>query len=125
MAYKYPVKISGTDITGFIVPGSYTTNLIPVYSEAVTTMDGIDHVSLIRVKHSISFSLNPVPDDRMDPLFALLRSGTVSVEYVPLDSGTAQIGTFRLDEMSVSYLYGVVCQGKRWNSIQPLTLVEL
>lgn len=125
MGYKYPVRINGTDITGYIVPGSYSTSVIPVYSDAVTTMDGVTHVELIRTKHTITFALNPVSNDQTAALFAQLRAGKVQVEYTALDSGNEEIGTFQLDAVSASYLYGVTAKGKRWNSIQDITLTEL
>ena len=60
MASNYTVIVNGEDITSMIEVDSYSTALVPVYGGSVTTMDGVEHVSVLRNRGKLSFSVNPL-----------------------------------------------------------------
>lgn len=125
MAGKYPLKINGVDITNMVEIDSYSTAVIPVYGDAVTTMDGVDHVAVIRYKGEVSFAANPLTDTQTVTLCNALMPGVVEVQYHCLQRNAEIIATMRLDRISSQHLGRVRYGGRNWNELPAITLTEL
>lgn len=121
----YDVLINGVDFTPFIKWDSYSTKKIPVYSQSVTTLDGVTHMTLIRTKGEASFSLNPQnADDTLDIADALLTQPCV-VYYFSLQSQDYETARMVIDEQTADYLVRCKFLGEKWNSIAAIHLQEL
>ena len=125
MAGKYPVIVGGVDITHMIEIDSYETALVPVYGGSVTTMDGVEHVAIIRYKGQCSFAVNPLTDTQTAQLSTLLSSGTLEVQYHCLQRNTTIIATMRTDGVTARHLGRVRYAGKKWNELAAITFTEL
>ena len=55
----YTFEINDTSFASLVKKYSYSTDRIPVESQRVTTMDGVDHVAVIRYKGVLSLEINP------------------------------------------------------------------
>mgnify|MGYP007057775848 FL=1 len=55
----YTLTINGVDFTAMVERDSYQTDTVPIYTERITTMDGVDHVALLRNKSTLTFEFNP------------------------------------------------------------------
>lgn len=125
MASNYQVVANGADITSMIEIDSYTTALLPVYGSSVTTMDGVEHVSIVRYKGKLSFAANPQTDTQTERLSAALSSGIIETQYHCLQRNSVVIAKMRLDEISARHLGRVRFGGKKWNEVSAITLTEL
>ncbi len=125
MAGNYTVNINGVDVTSMIEIDSYSTALIPVYGGSVTTMDGVEHVSVLRNKGKISFSVNPLTDTQTAQLTYALQPAVVEVKYHCLQRNTTIIATMRIDGITAQHLGRVRFAGRKWNEIAGITLMEL
>ena len=77
ISYPYTFKINNTDFAARVFRYGYKTSYDPVYSETVTTMDKVDHVVIIRWKHGLKVTLNPMSEADMKSLNTALASSSV------------------------------------------------
>ena len=125
MASNYTVIINGVDITSMIEVDSYATDLIPVYGGSVTTMDGVEHVSVLRHKGKLSFSVNTLTDTQTAKLNDVLQPTVVEVQYHCLQRNTIIIATMKTDGSTARHLGRVRFGGCRWNELSGISLTEL
>ena len=119
------MKVNSVDFTSMIERDSYQTVRIPVYSETVTTMDGIDHVVLLRHKGGCTFEFNPQSAADTKTACDALLTQPCAVYYFNLQSNTYENASMTLDEQSAQYLSRCLSRGLRWNQMDPITLTEL
>lgn len=125
MASNYTVIINGVDITSMIEVDSYTTDLVPVYGGSVTTMDGVEQVSVLRHKGKLSFAVNPLTDAQTARLNDALQPAVVEVQYHCLRRNTTIIATMRTDGATARHMGRVRFGGCRWNELSKISLTEL
>ena len=125
MASNYTVIIGGVDITAMIEVDSYSTELVPVYGGSVTTMDGVEHVSVLRKRGKLNFSVNPLTDTQTAKLTDALHTSVVEVQYHCLQRNTTIIATMRIDGLTAQHLGRVRYAGRSWNEIAGISLTEL
>ena len=125
MAGNYPVVINDEDITYMIEVDSYVTALVPVYGGSVTTMDGVEHLAIVRYKGKLSFSVNPMTDVQTAKLSKLLSAGVVKVQYHCLQRNTTIFATMKIDSITAQHLGRVRYAGQKWNELAEITLTEL
>lgn len=121
----FTLTINGVDFTGMVERDSYSTGRIPVFSETVTTMDGVDHVALVRHKGTIRFEFNPQTTTQTAVACNALMSQPCAVYYYDLQTNAYRTATMRLDEMSAEYLSRCLSRGLRWNQMDEIELTEL
>lgn len=121
----YTLTINGTDFTGMIERDSYSTKKVAVFSEAVVTMDGVTHLSLIRNKAEISFKLNPQTASDTATASAALLSMPCEVYYFNLQDQQYEYANAVIDAQSATYLSRCLQGNLRWNQIDAVTLTEL
>lgn len=125
MAGKPKLVVNGLDITDRVDIDSYATSLEPVYGDTVTTMDGVEHIAVIRYKGVVKFALNPQTDTATAELCSALLTGAIEVHYHCLQRNTEIIANMRIDGISAQYLGRVRFTGRKWNEIPAITLTEL
>ena len=125
MAYKYTVIVSGVDITQDIDGQSYDTSHIPVTTDTITTLDGIDHKRLIREKGELKFDLNPMPFARAVAVSYALRKLPCVVQYMDLQTGEQRTAQMEIDETTAAHLHGIRLNGQNWVRIGSVKLTEL
>lgn len=121
----YTLTINGVDFASMIERDSYSTGRVPVFSETVTTMDGVDHVALVRHKGTIRFEFNPQTAAQTATAFQALMTQPCTVYYFCLQTNAYRQATMRLSEMSAAYLSRCLARGLRWNQIDEIELTEL
>lgn len=94
--------INGTDFSGYIQKYGYSTAYTPVYSQSVQTMDGIEHVAVLRYRGSVSVTLKPLTAAQWAVLSAVLATGLLSVTYTCVQRNTDVLANMKLDAMSAN-----------------------
>lgn len=118
-------KVNNTDYSGYIERDSYSTSVIPVYSETITTLDGVDHKTLKRLKGRLSVGLNPQNAANTALICADLLSSPVEVQYHCLQRNLDITANMVVDTVSADFLSRCLFRGENWNQTQSITLTEL
>lgn len=118
-------KVNNTDYSGYIERDSYSTVTIPVYSETITTLDGVDHKALKRLKGRLTIGLNPQNAVNTAAICADLLSSPVEVQYTCLQRNQTVTAVMAIDQLSADFLSRCLYRGESWNSVQSITLTEL
>ena len=121
----YTLTINGVNFTAMVERDSYHTARIPVFSESVTTMDGVDHVALLRNKSSLTFEFNPQTTAQTKTAYDALTAQPCTVYFFNIQSNAYKTANMKLDEQSAQYLSRCLSRGLRWNQMDPITLTEL
>jgi hypothetical protein len=121
----YTLTINGVNFTAMVERDSYRTAKIPVFSESVTTMDGVDHVALLRNKSSLTFEFNPQTTAQTKTAYDALTAQPCTVYFFNIQSNAYKTANMKLDEQSAQYLSRCLSRGLRWNQMDPITLTEL
>ena len=121
----YTLTINGVNFTDKIERDSYMTKKIPVYSDSIVTMDGITHVTNLRNKSEISFSLNPQNATDTATLCTALLTMPCEVYYFSLQTQAYELKNMMIDSQSAEYLSRCLYRGQRWNQMDSITLTEL
>lgn len=125
MASKYPVIIGGVEITAMIEIDSYETALIPVYGGSVTTMDGVEHTSVIREKGYLKFAVNPMTDVQTKKLNDAMKNSIAEVQYHCTQRNATVIATMKIDRPTARHMGRVNYGGAKWNELAEITMTEL
>ena len=121
----YTLTINGVDFTSMVERDSYQTRKIPVYSDSVTTLDGVTHVVLIRNKGEITFEFNPQNSTNMSAACTALLTMPCLVYYFDLQKQNYVLANMVIDQQSAQYLSRCLSRGFKWNQMDPITLTEL
>lgn len=121
----YTLTINGVNFTAMVERDSYQTARIPVFSESVTTMDGVDHVALLRNKSSLTFEFNPQTTAQTKTACDALMAQPCTVYFFNIQSNAYKTASMTLDEQSAQYLSRCLSRGLHWNQLDPITLTEL
>ncbi len=121
----YTVTINGVDFTSMIERDSYQTSRIPIYSERITTIDGVDHIVMLRNKGAMSFSLNPQTAAQTEAAYNALIQQPCEVNYYNLQAQEYQSAYMITDRQTAEYLSRCQYKGLRWNQMGPITFEEL
>lgn len=121
----YTLTINGVDFTSMVERDSYQTRKIPVYSDSVTTLDGVTHVVLIRNKGEIEFEFNPQNAEKTaEACYALLMM-PCEVYYFDLLTQDYVYANMVIDQQSAQYLSRCLYRGEKWNQMESIVLTEL
>lgn len=93
---KLPFTINGEDFSDIVHKYGYATDTIPIYSRVITTMDQVDHQSLVRMRGALNIRTNPVQADRAAAFCSALKSLPAKVTYYSFQSGQLVEQTMRL-----------------------------
>ena len=104
---------------------SYKTDTVPVFSERITTMDGVDHVALLRNKSTLTFEFKPQTTTQTKTACDALRSQPCTVYFFNIQSNAYETADMTLDGQSAQYLSRCLSSGLHWNQMEPITLTEL
>lgn len=125
MASRYPVIVGGVDITAMIEVDSYETALIPVYGGSVTTLDGVEHTTVIREKGYLKFSVNPMTDVQTKKLNDAMKNSIAEVQYHCTLRNATVIATMRIGKPAARHMGRVNYGGGKWNELAEITMTEL
>lgn len=122
---SYRFKVGGVDLAPFVERDGYTTGLTPVFTEAVTTMDGVDHDRLLRLRGRVTVSLNPQSAGNTAAICMALLSHPVQVEYFCLQRQGVVNASMRAPEQTAQFLSRCLAGGQKWVQPESITLEEL
>lgn len=125
MVTKYTVVINGFDLTNYVERDSYQTALIPVESSRVTTMDGVDHVHVLRHKGQLVIGLNPIIDRDLADFTDAVMVSPMTVQYHNIQKNEVITSQMTLDTYSAQWLSRCLFRGEKWNQTQTITFTEL
>lgn len=125
MAAKYPVDINGVSFGQMVECDSYVTSVQKVYSETITTMDGVDHVVVIRTRGTLTVKFNPQTDANTAKLCTALLSSPLQVRYHCLQRNVDVYANMIIDGVTSQYLSRVLYMGQKWNETESITFKEL
>jgi hypothetical protein len=92
--------INGTDFSDLLQAYGYSTSYNPVYSQSVQTMDGYEHVGVLRYRGGLTVSLKPLTGTQLKNLTNALATGVPMVQYTCLQRNTTVLANMRLDNVS-------------------------
>ena len=121
----YTLTINGVNFTSMVERDSYQTDTIPIYTERITTMDGVDHVALIRNKSTLTFEFNPQTTAQTKTACDALLSQPCTVYFFNIQSNAYETAEMTIDGQSAQYLSRCLSRGLHWNQMQSITLTEL
>ena len=84
----YTFKIGSTSYKSLVKLYSYQTDRIPVETERITTMDGVDHVAVKRYKGILMVEINPTDQTTFAAFCNELDAGILTVTYTCLQTNT-------------------------------------
>ena len=122
---SFTFKVNNVDYSGMIERDSYETSLSPVYGETITTMDGIGHTAVLRLRGEVSFKLNPSTSAKTAAFAADLLNAPVEVKYHCLQRNQDVTVQMVLDGVSAQFLSRCLYGGASWNQLESITLKEL
>ena len=101
---KFPFTVNGVDFSDVVHKYGYRTNRMPVYSRRVTTLDGVDHYSLIRTKGYLELRLNPVSKERALAFCEALQQLPAEIIYHSFQTGMPETETMTVAGMPFGLL---------------------
>lgn len=122
---RYQIIVNDLDISKMIDADSYETSLEPVYGDSVTTMDGVEHITVLRNRGTLSFGFNSLTAEKTAEVCAALLAIPAKVQYRCLQRNIDVIATMRPDDVSAQHLYRARFGGARWNELGSITFTEL
>ena len=121
----YTYTINGTDFSDYVDRDTYTTGLIPVYGEKITTLDGVDHVTVLRHKGVISHGLNALTQTELKTLAATLVNAPLTVSYYCQQRGEVVTAKMLPNEQTARRLVDCLYGNDTWHEVGNITLTEL
>ena len=123
MSYPYTFKINTVDYSDCIKQYGYSTKYDPVFSNTVTTLDKVDHMAIIRRRHTLTIEVKPLETTRLSQLTTALTAGIPSITFTSLQQGADVTCNMHMDSDTVALLL----QNKthKWLGGTTLTFVEL
>lgn len=122
----YVFEIGGEDFSAMVERDRYKTDLSPVFSPTITTMNQVDHFVQVRTRGFVSVRLNPQTDTDMARFCSALLKGPVLVHYHCLQRNADVYATMALDsDLTAAYLSRCLHQGRKWSEAETVTLREL
>lgn len=103
---RFKFTVNGIDFSDIVHKYGYTTDRVPVYGPTVTTIDGVDHLRLIRTKGMLKVPLNPNSESRVAAFCAELQKLPADVEYHSFQAGVDVSETMKLTSMSAEFVLG-------------------
>ena len=93
-------KIATVDYSTYLTKYGYQVKEIPVFSESVQTMDGVEHVAVIRYKKALTVTIRPLTATEWATFFTALSTGILSITFTGPQANTDLTANMRLDEAS-------------------------
>lgn len=84
----YTFEVNDVSFASLVKRYTYATDRIPVETERVTTMDGVDHVAIIRYRGILSMEINPQEETTFQAFCAAIAAGVLKVKYHCLQTNT-------------------------------------
>lgn len=101
LSYPYTFQVNSTDLKSYVLPYGYNTSYEPVYSDTITTLDGVDHSVILRWRHKLTVQLKPLSESNLSTIQTALGGATVaSVKFSSLQRNTDVTVNMVLDPSS-------------------------
>lgn len=121
----FTLTVNNTNLTNYIKYDSYETKKTPVFSPSVTTLDGVEHIAVVRYRGACRFEFNPQNAETAQTIAAALMTQPLAVRYYSLQTNQYEDANMKLDDQSAEYLAKCKFVGKKWVQIGKVTLEEL
>lgn len=120
---KFPFYVNGVDFSSLVHKYGYQTDRVPVFSESVRTLDGVDHFSLLRTRGVLIVRLNPAEKSTLQQLAEELQILPVKVKYHSFQTGTTEEENMVANGMPLALLLSA--NGKDWLGGVELTFEQM
>lgn len=100
---EYTFKVNGVNFAQLVNKYAYQTDTVPVESNRVRTMDGVDHVVVLRHKGVLRVGINPADSAAFVNFCAELQKSPVEVEYTSLQHNADVVKTMTVSGMPISF----------------------
>ena len=97
-------EINGIDFSSLLQAYGYATSYVPVYSQSVQTMDGVEHVGILRYRGLLKVNLKPLTGAQLQSLTTALSTGVPVIRYTCLQRNAVVIANMRLDNVSAELI---------------------
>ena len=121
----YTYTINGVDFSDYVNRDKYYTGIVPVYGDKVTTLDGVDHVVVLRHKGFIKHGLNALTQTQLIKLSNELMKSPLTVEYYCQQRGYVVTAQMIPSDQTARRLVDCVYGDSTWHEIDDITLTEL
>ena len=98
MSFPYTFKINEVDFSDIITKYGYQTAYEPIYSDIVTTLDKVDHTSIVRWKSGLTIPVRPLERVRLMQLTAALTAGIPFITFTSLQRGEDLTAYMKMDD---------------------------
>lgn len=93
-------KIATVDYSTYLTKYGYQVKEIPMFSDSVQTLDGVEHVAVIRYRKELTVTIRPLTATEWATLFTALSSGILSITFTVPQANTDVTANMRMDEVS-------------------------
>lgn len=122
----YAFELDDVDFSHMVERDSYSTELEPIFSESIVTMDKTIHKQIIRSRGYLTVGLNPQTAADTQAICTALLKGPILVKYHCLQRHMDVYAQMVLDStLTASYLSRCLYRGEKWNEMKSITLMEL
>ncbi len=104
MSFPYTFKIDGVDFSDIITKYGYRTAYEPIYTDRITTLDGVDHTAIIRWRNGLTIPVRPLERPRLIQLTNKLREGIPTITFTSLQQGTDVTARMTMDDYTLELL---------------------
>lgn len=100
---SFTFKINGEDFTDCVNKNSYATDYKAIESKRITTLDGVDHVQVVRYRGSLTVGINPLSKTRFAQLCTALAAPNLEISYHSFQRGGDVLENMTLQSMPGAY----------------------
>lgn len=93
-------KIATVDYSTYLTKYGYQVKEIPVFSNSVQTLDGVEHVAVIRYRKVLTVTIRPLTATEWATLFTALSPGILSITFTVPQSNTDLTASMKMDGAS-------------------------
>ena len=104
MSFPYTFKINGVDFSDIIMRYGYQTAYEPIYTDRITTLDGVDHTAIIRWRNGVTIPVRPLERTRLIQLTNALKAGIPTITFTSLQQGTDVTASMTMEDYSLELL---------------------
>ena len=104
MSFPYTFKIDGVDFSDIIMKYGYRTAYEPIYTDRITTLDGVDHTAIIRWRNGVTIPVRPLERTRLIQLTNALKAGIPTITFTSLQQGTDVTASMTMDDYTLELL---------------------
>lgn len=122
MAEKLPLIVGGVQLGHMVERDSYATDLIPVKTQSIKTLDGVEHFDILGYRGVLTVRLNPQKLSDLSVFIRAFLPGKVEVTYFQQQLNRELTDIMVLSENSAKYLSRCLAGRAKWAEMDAVTI---